>query len=115
MEKIYNLNKSPYGKINAIRVSVDYKKNQGGYIITSELIEQLDGDLLGVFSKPFCREYYNHDGDGIIQIIPCDRRSAKRQSEAEKIFEEKSRECAEVHLRHVNEKLGTDVSIAEEA
>lgn len=111
MEKIYNLNKSPYGKINAVRTRVDYNARQGGYLLIAELITRMEG---GLFSKPFCREYYEHNGDGYYLIIPCERRSAKRQREAEKIFEEKSRECAEVHIKHVNSKLGTDIVIEEE-
>ena len=115
MEKIYKLNKAPYEKINAVRTRVDYNARQGGYLLIAELIEKIDWMDGNVFGKPFCKEYYQHNGDGHYLIIPCSRRSAKRQSEAEKIFEEKSRECAEVHIKHVNEKLGTDVSIAEEA
>ena len=81
MEKIYNLNKSPYGKINAVRTRVDYNARQGGYLLIAELITRMEG---GLFSKPFCREYYEHNGDGYYLIIPCERRSAKRQREAEK-------------------------------
>ena len=112
MEKTYKLNKAPYGKINAVRTRIEFSRIKGGYAITAEFIEQMEG---GCFGKLFSGEYYQHNGDGYYLIIPCERKGSKRQREAEKIFEEKSRDAAETFVKHVNSKLDTDIEITEEA
>lgn len=113
MEKYFMLSAAPYRDINAIRVYSDYNKRQGGYTITAEMITRGDGTL----SKCFCREYYDHDGDGIAKIIPAGRRSVKREAEAADYCSENAREIAERYLQHVITKLNisTDIKIIEEA
>lgn len=116
MSKYFTLDKSPYKGVNTIRVSADYNKREGGYTITAECIEYFKGgNLAGLFSKPFCKEYYQHDGDGITVIIPAARQSAKKKAEAEAICEREAEKYAHIFLNHVNEKLGTDIQIIEEA
>lgn len=113
MEKFFRINKPAYHNNNSIRVFVEYNKNKGGYCITAELIERMS-EPLGCFGKSFCAEYYKHDGDGIQLIIPCGRRSAKKQAEADDILERDAEKYAVSFLNHVNEKLGTDVVIVKE-
>ena len=68
----------------------------------------------GLISKAFCKEYYQHDGDGEELIIEAGRKSSKKEAEAEKYVSEHSREYAEAFLNHVKEKLNlTDVYIEE--
>lgn len=111
MEKMYRINKTPYGEINAIKMSVDYDKNQGGYIIKAEFVELWDN---GLYGKLFSREYYAHNGDGVVLIIPCGRRSEKKKQEAEKIFLETSRKYAVRFLENVNTLLGINVALTED-
>lgn len=113
MEKYFKINKPAYHNNNTIRVSADYNKNKGGYCITAELIERMESPL-GCFGKAFCKEYYQHNGDGISLVIPCGRRSAKKQEEANAILERDAEKYAVAFLNHVNSVLGTDVEIVKE-
>lgn len=105
------LNKPLYYKVNLISVSAIYSKTKGGYIAIAEALEDKGNGLIG---KMFCKEYYQHDGDGEELIIEAGRKSSKKEAEAEKYVSEHSREYAEVFLNHVKEKLNlTDVYIEE--
>lgn len=107
MEKYFTLNKAPYMEVNAIRISTRYDKKNAGYIIIAECVERNNG----IYGKPFCKEYYQSDGDGISVIIPAGRQSAKKAMEAEAICEREAERYAQIYIQHVNEKLGTNVEI----
>ena len=112
MEKLFRLNESPYHKINAIRVSVHYDKRAGGYAVQAELLHYyFDGNLKGLFSKCFCPEYYNHDGDGISKVFEAGRRSAKKEAEAAAYCEANAADIAQRFLQHVISKLGIEKDI----
>lgn len=105
----FTLNKPLYHKANLINVSAVYSKTKGGYIARAEVLEDVGN---GLISKIFCKEYYQHNGDGEELIIQAGRKSSKKEAEAEKYVSEHSREYAETFLNHVKEKLSlTDVYI----
>lgn len=105
----FTLNRILYRNANLINVTAIYSKSEGGYIIKTETLEAVGN---GLFSKCFCKEYYQHDGDGTELIIKAGRKSAKREAEAEKYAEDHAKEYAEAFLKHVKEKLNlTDVYI----
>lgn len=112
MEKYFKLSAAPYKDINAIRVYSDFNKRQGGYTVTAETVMHNDG-MLG---KCFCREYYEHDGDGIAKVIPAGRRSPKREAEAADYCRQNAREIAERYLKHIVTKLNIsdEIKITEE-
>lgn len=115
MSKYFTLDKAPYKGVNTIRVSADYNKREGGYTITAECIEYFkSGNLAGLFSKPFCKEYYQAGGDGIVLIIPAARQSAKKKAEAEAICEQEAEKYANLFLDHLNTALEMDIRIIEE-
>ena len=113
MEKYFMLNRSPYHDINAIRVHSEYRKNKGGYTVEAEMIMRNNG----MIGKSFCREYYQHDGDGIAHTIPAGRKSAKREAEAADYCSQNARSIAEKFLQHVIDALQItdDIHIIEEA
>ena len=107
----FTLNKPLYYKVNLISVSAVYSKTKGGYIAIAEALEDKGNGLRG---KMFCKEYYQHDGEGEELIIQAGRKSSKKEAEAEKYVSEHAKEYAEVFLKHVKEKLNlTDVYIEE--
>ena len=107
----FTLNKALYHKANIINVSAVYSKTKGGYIARAEALEDIGN---GLISKAFCKEYYQHDGDGEELIIEAGRKSSKKEAEAEKYVSEHAKEYAEAFLNHVKEKLNlTDVYIKE--
>ena len=107
----FTLNKPLYYKVNLISVSAVYSKTKGGYIAIAEALEDKGNGLIG---KMFCKEYYQHDGDGEELIIQAGRKSSKKEAEAERYVSEHAKEYAEAFLKHVKEKLNlTDVYITE--
>lgn len=112
MEKYFMLNRSPYHDINAIRVHSRYRKGKG-YYIEAEMVTRNNG----MIGKSFCREYYQHNGDGIAHTIPAGRKSAKREAEAADYCSQNARSIAEKFLQHVIDALQItdDIHIIEEA
>lgn len=105
----FTLNRPLYHNANLINVTAIYSKSKGGYIAIAEALEDKGNGLIG---KIFCKEYYQHNGDGEELIIQAGRKSSKKEAEAEKYVSEHSREYAEAFLNHVKEKLSlTDVYI----
>lgn len=105
MENYFKLNKSLYGRVNLISVSAKYDKRAGGYVICCEVLADIQN---GLISKVFCKEYYQHGGDGIDLIIEAGRKSAKKRAEAEKFAAENARKYAEKFLAIVKERLNID-------
>ena len=98
----FTLNKPLYHNANLINVSAIYSKSKGGYIARAEVLEDKGNGLIG---KIFCKEYYQHNGDGEELIIQAGRKSSKKEAEAEKYVSEHAKEYAEAFLKHVKEKL----------
>ena len=108
----FTLNKALYHKANIINVSAVYSKTKGGYIARAEAPEDIGN---GLISKAFCKEYYQHDGDGEELIIQAGRKSSKKEAEAEKYVSAHSREYAEAYLRHVKEELNLTAASQKDA
>ena len=115
MEKIIMLSGNLYRDVNAIRVSATYNKREGGYFVVAEPIEYNRGGL-ALFGKCFCREYYEHGGDGIAKRFPVGRRSQKKEAEAEAYCMENAMDIARMYIQDIKRKLGisNDVDITEE-
>ncbi len=115
MKKIFNLSKPVYKGADVIVVSAVYSKNDGGYISRAEFCHMIDNCGTQLIGKAFCREYYQHDGDGVQLICAAGRKSAKREAEAEKYVDENAEKIARTFLECVKQKLSIleDVKIVE--
>jgi len=101
MERFFKLNKPVYHKSDAIRVSDDYSKRNGGYVIECEVVELIPTDEGGwIYGKMFCPEYYNMGGDGYTMIAESSRRNAKKAALAIKAMEN-AREYAEKYVEQI--------------
>ena len=104
MERFFRLDKPVYYKSDAIRVSDEYDKRNGGYVIQCEVVEltpTTDGWLYG---KVFCREYYDMGGDGYTIIAESSRRNAKKAALAIKEMEN-ARQYAEKYVKQIGKGL----------
>lgn len=105
MNNYFKLNKPIYWRANMIGVSAKYDKKAGGYIVRTEVLEEMQN---GLISKAFCKEYYQSGGDGVDLIIEAGRQSAKKLALAEKYTTENARKYAEKFLAIVKERLNVD-------
>lgn len=102
MERFFKLNKPVYHKSDAIRVSDNYDKRNGGYVIQCEVVEitpTYDGNGF-LYGKVFCPEYYNMGGDGYTMIAESSRKNAKKAALAIKEMEN-AREYAEKYVSQI--------------
>lgn len=102
MERFFRLNKPVYYEADAIRVSDEYDKRNGGYVIQCEVVEltRLCDDSGWLYGKVFCREYYNMGGDGYTMIAESSRRNAKKAALAIKEMEN-ARQYAEKYVAQI--------------
>lgn len=102
MERFFKLNKPVYHKSDVIRVSDEYDKRNGGYVIQCEVVELTrtydDGGWL--YGKVFCKEYYDMGGDGYTMIAESSRRNAKKAALAIKAMEN-ARQYAEKYVEQI--------------
>ncbi len=99
------MSKPVYKGADVIAVSAVYSKNDGGYISKAEFCHMTNTCGVQFIGKTFCREYYQHDGDGVKLICAAGRRSAKREAEAEKYVDENAEKIAKTFLEYVKQKL----------
>lgn len=104
-ERVFKLNKAPYGKSDAIRVYCKYDKIKGGYIAYAELTEINVIDNTFMFGKLFCAEYYKHNGDFYDLVVPSGRRNQKKEEEAIQITMNKARVYAEIFVKDIANSL----------
>lgn len=102
MEKFVNLTAPVYDNVTAIRISHKFDKREGGYLVEAEPITRHDG---GLFSKCFCRKYYEHDGDGIALRVAAGRRSKKKETELDNYIAENAYTIAERYVQDIKRKL----------
>lgn len=98
---MFRLSKNPYANMNTIHVFARYEKGKG-YVVGAEFLELYENGLCG---KCFCKEYYEHNGDGVIKIFPANRRSAKKEAEAGNYAAENALSIAELYLKNVRAKI----------
>ena len=113
MEKFVKLNHTLYRNINAIRIAYCYDKREKQYKVQAEPVH-FDND--GLFGKCFCKEYYEHGGDGIAKTIKIGRRSAKREQELDNYIKENCYDIATRYVQDIKRKLNIndDIQIIKE-
>ncbi|SCW63948.1 hypothetical protein SAMN05660484_02209 [Eubacterium ruminantium] len=107
MERFFKLNKPVYYNSDAIRVSDEYDKRNGGYVINCEVVEltRTYDDSGWLYGKVFCPEYYNMGGDGYTMIAESSRRNAKKAMIAKEEVGENARKYAENYIRNIADDL----------
>lgn len=106
MNRFFKLNKPIYQNCDVIKVSDEYSKREGGYVIECEIVNVIpayDGGLL--YGKVFCKEYYDIGGDGYTMIAESSRRNAKKAMIAKEEVEENARKYAENYIKNIADDL----------
>lgn len=79
-----------YSKANYLCVRTRYNKGKGYCIeVTPVGLEKPSWSDVYIVSEVFDREYYDHYRTLVIDTIPCERKSAKKEAKNERIAEEK--------------------------
>ena len=100
MERFFKVNKPVYYKADTIRVSDEFSKRNGGYIINCEVVELQYFENHKLYGKLFCPEYYQMGGDGYTMIAESGRRNAKKAVLAEKAMEN-ARQYADNYVKQI--------------
>ena len=78
-----------YSKANYLSIRTKYNKGKGYCIeVTPVGLEKPSWGDGYIVSEVFDREYYNHYRTLVIDTIPCERKSAKKEAENEYFFKE---------------------------
>lgn len=95
-----------YRECNLLRVEVAYEKGKG-YI--AKVIPAHKGN--GCWGTIYCKEYYDYYNTMVYMLVPCSRKSKKREEEANVIIEEKMNWLLEQYVKLVDNKGGKHIEI----
>lgn len=95
-----------YRECNLLRVEVAYEKGKG-YI--AKVIPAHKGN--GCWGTIYCKEYYDYYNTMVYMLVPCSRKSKKREEEANVIIEEKMNWLLEQYVKLVDSKGGKHIEI----
>ena len=96
-----------YAEADVLRVSVQYQKEEGGYIVQIDPCSR-EKDTETRYYYP---EYYKYYGSLRELVVRCGRRSEKRYNEACVICNKMITELLDKYIKHADKKGGNHIEI----